>query len=302
MNPYSIAFGLGAATTLSFVHAQGTLTGSYQVSQANAHYVLPNSATPGNFGQTSTPPNTGSDFTAAENRQYTNNGFAGRGFAVVAATFNPSSPGLGGPFMGATLDACTSAEVFASQIGPHSREESYGRAYGSIDFNLSQTMSWTWNGVSQGTSYGTGSYHAVTAAFSLTDINTGFSYVNMSDTTINGVGDFFIPFALGGILPPGDYRLTWLHESICTGGNTPFGFYPTAFGGAPLVSCIPSTFSLVPTPGTASVLGLAGLFGTKRRRATPTQFRSQSRSPRQRATTHGSSVSGAVVPGFLEHP
>ncbi|MBX3380820.1 MAG: hypothetical protein KF805_12070 [Phycisphaeraceae bacterium] len=266
MNQYMIAFVVGAAATSSIVRAQGTLTASYQVSQANAHYVLPGGASPGNFGQTNTLPGTGNDFTATENRLFNNNGFSGRGFAVVAATFNPSSPGLGGPFMGATLDACTSAEVFASSIGPHSREESYGRAYGEISFSLSQGMGWTWTGVSQGTSYNTGSYHAVTAAFTLTDINTGFSYVNILDTTVNGVGNFFNPFALGGFLPAGDYRLTWLHESICTGGNTQFGFYPTAFGGAPLISCIPSTFSLVPTPSTAAAFALAGLLATRRRR------------------------------------
>lgn len=268
MNRYMIAFVVGAAAAVSVVHAQGTLTASYQVSHASALYELPNSTTFGNVGQTSTLPGTGNNFTASENRLFTNNGFSGRGFAVVAATFNPSGPGLGGPFMGATLDACTSAEVFASNIGPHRLEESYGLAYGEISFNLSQGMAWTWNGVSQGTSYNTGSYHAVTAEFTLTDINSGFSYVNMSDTTINGVGNFFIPFALGGYLPPGDYRLTWLHESICTGGNTQYGFYPTAFGGAPLVSCIPSTFSLfpIPTPSTAAAFSLAGLIATRRRR------------------------------------
>ncbi len=261
-----IAFGVGASLTMSVVCAQGTLTGSYQVAAAQAYYELPGGSTFGNVGQTNTLPGTGNDFTASQNRLYSNNGFSGRGFAVVAATFNPSSPGLGGSFMGARLDACTSAEVFTSAIGPHSLEESYGGAYGEITFNLAQATSWTWIGVSQGTSYGTGSYHAVTAEFTLTDINSGLSYVNMSDTTINGVGNFFIPFSLGGVLPPGDYRLTWLHESVCTGGNTQYGFYPTAFGGAPLVSCIPSEFTLTPTPNTAVVLGLGGLIVTRRRR------------------------------------
>lgn len=267
MNRSLISFAIAITAAASVATAQGTLTGSYQESVAHAYYVSAG-GTPGNFGTSTTPPGWGNDFTATQNRPYSFNGFSGRGYAVVGAAFTPSSPGLGGSFDALQMDACTSAEVFQSAIGPHAREESFGRAYGEVHFSISQQMNWTWNGVSQGTSYNTNSYHAVTAAFTLTETTSGASHVNMLDVTTNGVGNFFNAFSLGGVLPAGDYRITWLHESICTGGNTQFGFYPTAFGGAPLVSCIPSIFTLsVPTPGAAGLFGLGALTATRRRRA-----------------------------------
>jgi hypothetical protein len=262
-----ISFGFAVTAAASIACAQGTLTSSFQQAQASAQYIA--GIAHGNFANTITPPGWGSDFTATENRPYNSNGFSGRGYADVGAAFTPANPGLGGSFSALQMDACSSAEVFQSTIGPHSLEESHGRAYGEVHFSISQAMNWTWIGVSQGTSYNTGAYHAVTAAFTLTDTNnTNLSYVNILDTTVNGGSNFFNPFSLGGVLPAGDYSITWRHESICTGGNTAFGFYSTAAGGAPLVSCIPSTFTLspVPAPGAAGLIGLSVLTTLRRRR------------------------------------
>lgn len=268
MKHSTLVFGVVIAVSASIASGQATLTFSDQRSEANTHYVGP--GTVGNFGLSTNPLGTGLDFFAVEDRSYNVGGFSGRGFSKEAVTFNASNPGIGGSFMGATLEACTSAEIFSSRVPPagnHAREEAYGLASGLIEFTLAQPMGWTWNGVSQGMSFNTGSYHAVAAQFVLEEINLGTSYVNMLNITQNGVGDFFIPFAFGGVLPAGSYRLKWLHESIVTGGNTAFGNYGTAVGGAPLVSCIPSVFTLyIPTPGTAALLGLGGLMAVQRRR------------------------------------
>ena len=264
-------FGLAVGAAASVAGAQATLTYSDQHCEAHS-YFDPGSV--GNSGLSTNPPGTGFDYAAVEDRPFTGGGFSGHGYADEAVTFTASNPGIGGQFTSALLEACTSAEVYTSFVQPggtHTLEESYGLAMGEIHFNLSQPMIWSWNGVAQGTSYNTGSFHAVGAEFTLTDINLGTSYVNLLQTTINGVGNFFIPFSFGGVLPAGDYRLTWAHESICTGGNTAFGNYPTAAGGAPLVSCIPSTFTVtpLPAPGAVALLGLGGLAAARRRRPRP---------------------------------
>ncbi len=268
MKTSMLSCACGVGLVASVASGQATLTFSSQRAEANSYYVGPGPV--GTFGLATNPPGTGNDFFAIEDSPANVGGFSGRGFSEEAVTFTPSNPGINGSFSSAVLEACTSAEIFTSRVppvGPHIREESYGLASGLIEFSLSQPVGWTWNGVAQGTSYNTGSYHAVSAVFTLREINLGTTYVNLSNTTINGVGDFFNPFAFGGVLPAGDYRLTWLHESIATGGNTVYGNFPTAVGGAPLVSCIPSVFTItVPGPGAAVVLGLGGVLVVRRRR------------------------------------
>ena len=268
MRFFILALGLVIGFSASFGYAQGTLTYSDQLARAEARYFSPGPV--GNLGLT--PDLTGVDFNATEDHSFTGGGFSGRGFAEHAITFTPPNPGINGSFSSAVLEACTSAEVSASNLqlpGPHTSEVAHGRASGLIKFNLSAPMIWTWDGVSQGNSYNTGSYNSVAAVFTLTDLNFPFTqYVNMTNVSINGVGDFYIPFSLGGLLQPGDYRLTWSHESLVTGGNTPYGYFPTAVGGAPLVSCIPSIFTLVPEPGTATLLALGGIAVIRRSRAT----------------------------------
>lgn len=249
--------------------AQGTLTWSNNVAEAGARYreVGPYVENWGSVPDFSP----GTDYVGVEDRTLATDGFHGRGFAHLGATYFPSSPGLGGPFSGAILDACTSAEVFQSDIGggppQHSFEVAWGWANGHIEFSISQPMNWSWIGGWQGNTYNTGSYNEVSALHELININTGFNYVNVSRSSVNGVGDWVEYFSRGGVIPAGDYRLTWSHESLVAGGNTVFGWYPTALGGAPLVSCINSEFRIwVPAPGSVALLGMGGLLASRRRR------------------------------------
>ena len=235
---------------------QGTLTYSDQSATADAAYRIGANPPIGNSGVVQDF--SGADFYGVEDRAFIGNGFDGRGYAEHGATFTASNPLIGGMFSSVVLDACTSAEVTQSNIGVHSSERAYGLADGIIEFSLSAPMFWSWAGGWQGNSFQTGAYNRVRGHMSLVDINVGTPYVSDTRTSLNGVGDWQQFFALGGLLGPGDYRLRWSHESIVTGGGTPFGSYPTALGGAPLVSCIDSTFSLMPVPEPTSALLLAG--------------------------------------------
>ena len=212
----------------------------------------------------------GNDFMYHEVRPFQSGGFSGLGVAHLGATFTPAGPfGIGREFSGVELSACTSAEIFGSNVapsGPNRSEEAYGRAMGMFQFSVAGPTPWAWSGVAQGNTFNTGAYHSVTASFGLRDVNTLASYVNLTGTSTNGVGDFFVPFSFGGVLPAGTYEITWSHQSIQTGGITAFGNFPTSAGGAPLVSCIPSVFSLVPSPGSLGLLGVASVLGVWRRR------------------------------------
>ncbi len=248
--------------------AQGTLTWSNNQTEAGARYsaggpyVENVGITPDYFP--------GTDYVGIEDRYMQNDGYEGRGYAYLGATYLPSSPGIGGPFAGAILDACTSGEVFASNIGPHDFEVAWGRSLGVIEFSLTTPMNWTWIGGWQGNTYNTGSVHEVSAIHELIYLGGGgggpFHIVNESRVSNNGNGDWVEYFSRGGTLGPGNYRLTWSHESYAAGGSTFWGYYPTAQGGAPLVSCINSTFRLVPAPGSVALLGMGGLLASRRRR------------------------------------
>lgn len=245
--------------------AQGVLTYSDQLAQADALYEI-GTSTFGNSGFTRDL--TGVDFHAIQNRRHVASTFDGRGYAEHGATFFPTSPGIGGPFLGAILDACTSAEITRSTIGPHSYEEAYGLASGVIEFTIDDPHFWSWAGGWQGSSFNTGAYNLVDAEMSFVDTVSGTPYVYDYRSSLNGVGDWVQNFAYGGLVGPGSYRITWWHQSYCAGGNTPFGFFATGKGGAPLISCINSTFLLtpVPAPGAASLLALAAFSPRRRRR------------------------------------
>lgn len=265
MNAHApIPFVLGICVATGMASGQVTLTRSDQQAQAHAYYSAGSSQF-GNFGLSTS--SNGADYVGRESRSFAKDGYSGKGFAVIAATFTAPSPMLGGAFSSVVLDACTSAECFASRIGPHSLENSYGLAYGTIEFDLSAPMIWSWAGGWQGYSHNTNAFHRVAGEMTLVDTVSGVSYVNEFRTSVNGVGDWLEYFSRGGVLGPGSYRLTWGHESYLGGGNTPFGFFPTSEGGAPLVSCIPSTFTLtsVPAPGMGAVFALAGVAALRRR-------------------------------------
>ncbi|MCC6229437.1 MAG: hypothetical protein IT432_09440 [Phycisphaerales bacterium] len=252
------------ALVVSHTFAQGVLTASDQIAQADALYTS-GASTFGNSGLTRDQ--AGVDFHATQDRRHVAASFDGRGFAEHGATFLPSNPGINGPFLGAILDACTSAEITRSAIGPHSYEEAYGLASGLIEFTIDTPHNWSWVGGWQGASFSTGAYNLVDAELSFSDINTGTPYVYDYRASLNGVGDWVQNFAYGGVIGPGNYRITWWHESYCAGGNTPFGFFASGAGGAPLISCINSTFQIwpVPAPGTAALLATAALALCRRR-------------------------------------
>lgn len=266
MNAFAaLSLALAVGSVAPTAAAQGTLTFSHQRAEAGALYGIGPSYT-GNTGITQSF--AGMDFAAAQNRSFNGGGFRGKGFAHHGATFFPSNPGLGGQFSGAILDACTSAEIFTSNLSLHTLEESYGSAVGVIEFTLSAPMGWSWIGGWQGNTYNSGAYYEVSAVHELIDINTSFQHVNESRLSVNGTGNWLQNFTRGGVLNPGHYRLTWSHESYLAGGFTSLGYFPDSVGGAPLVSCINSRFDLfpIPTPGSISLLAASGILFMRRRR------------------------------------
>lgn len=246
-------------------HANGTLAYSHQKAEAGAVYDAGGSLI-GNMGKVESY--TGSDFVGVQNRSYSVPSYWGKGFAHHGAAFLTPGSVVGAPFSGAILDACTSAEIFHSSIGAHAYEAAYGMANGIIEFTLSKPMNWSWIGGWQGNTYSTGSYNEVLAVHELIDLGSGFGVVSQSRSSLNGSGDWVEYFSRGGTLAAGHYRLTWSHESYVMGGNTPFGFYATGLGGAPLVSCINSEFRIwdVPAPSSLALLGAAGCVAARRRR------------------------------------
>lgn len=243
---------------------QGTLLYSDQQARADAHYIR--TAGPvGNFGVQQSFD--GSDFYRFEDRAFAGSGFSGRGYAEHGATFLPSSPMIHGQFMGVIMDACTSAEVFQSNIGVNSYERAYGLASGVIEFSIHAPMVWNLAGSTRGSSFNTGANNIVNGAVELVDMITGVALFSQVDSTINGVGDWVTFFNAGGVLPTGSYRLSWSHESIVEGGLTGSGFFGTAAGGAPIVVCMNSVFTLTPAPGGLALIGVVGLI--PRRRGSP---------------------------------
>ena len=83
------------ALVVSSASAQGVLTASDQIAQADALYEIGSSAF-GNSGLTRDL--TGVDFHAIQDRRHVATSFDGRGFAEHGATFFPTSPGINGPF------------------------------------------------------------------------------------------------------------------------------------------------------------------------------------------------------------
>lgn len=247
---------------------QGTLTYSDMTAWAQTGYTVPGSST--YFSNDGTTQDySGADFYGIEDRYYSSSDFFGHGYAELGATFSPSNPYIGGSFSSVVLDACTSAEVYVSSIGTHDFENAYGLASGLIEFTISAPMIWSWSGGWQGGSLNTGAYNEVDGKLKLTDLGTLAPIVNDVEDSVNGVGDWAKTFAYGGLISPGLYRLEWEHQSIVAGGSTFWGFYGTGQGGAPLISCINSTFTLtpVPAPGVIALIGLGGLVAARRRRA-----------------------------------
>ncbi|MCG3123547.1 MAG: hypothetical protein GIKADHBN_01967 [Phycisphaerales bacterium] len=243
---------------------QGTLLVSHQQAQAEATYRI-GSTTFGNSG--SQTDNTGIDFNAIETQSFAFGGYSGRGYAQEAVMFNPSSPMIGNQFDTAVLEACTSAEIFTSNIGAHTTETAHGLAIGIIEFSVSEPMGWSWVGAWQGWTQSTPGFYAVGGELLLEDVNTSFAHVSQTRLSINGSAGWQETFAYGGVLNPGVYRLLWSHESLVMGGNTPFGFYPDGEGGAPLISCVNSTFHLfpIPAPGSMGLFAVAAAVLRRRR-------------------------------------
>lgn len=243
--------------------AQGVLAASSQLALAQS-YIDPGSI--GNSGFTSNF-GAGGDFLGVQSRSYSAGGFHGSAYAEHGATFTPSNTPINGVFSSVVLDSCTSAEIFASNLSLHTTETAYGQAIGHIQFTVSAPTPWTWVGAWQGQSVASGAFHMVNGVIELWDINAGTPIVSQTMSSFNGAGGWSLPFSFGGVLNPGLYRLTWGHDSLVTGGQTAFGVSSTSVGGAPLVSCVNSTFSLVPAPGTALLALVSGsVLATRRRR------------------------------------
>ena len=250
----ALAVVLGAGWTAPAM-AQGTLLVSDQRALADAYW-RSGSTYNRNLGDTHDT-TSGNNFYAVEDRTHAFGGFSGRGYAEHGATFFGANPGIGGQFNAVTMDACTSAEIWTPEHF-NSEDRAYGLARGEIVFSTSVPQIWSWIGAWQGSTYNSGAYYRVSGEISLVDLGTGLPIVFDTRNSINGVGDWADPINYGGILMPSTYRITWMHESVVANGATPWGSFGATTGGAPLVSCCNSTFSMspIPAPG-ASILSIA---------------------------------------------
>lgn len=260
----ALALVLGAGWTAPAM-AQGTLLVSDQRALADAYW-RSGSTYNRNLGDTHDT-TSGNNFYAVEDRSHWFGGFSGRGYAEHGATFFGANPGIGGQFNAVTMDACTSAEIWTPEHF-NSEDRAYGLARGEIVFSTSVPQIWSWIGAWQGSTYNSGAYYRVSGEISLVDLGTGLPIVFDTRNSINGVGDWADPINYGGILMPSTYRITWMHESVVANGATPWGSFGATTGGAPLVSCCNSTFSMtpVPAPATSALCMAAGAMMFARRR------------------------------------
>ncbi len=266
----ALAVVLGAAAGVVWTApamAQGTLLMSDQQALADAYW-RSGSTYNRNMGDTHDT-TSGNNFYAVEDRTHFFGGFSGRGYAEHGATFFGANPGIGGQFNAVTMDACTSAEIWTPESA-NSEDRAYGLARGEIEFSIGIAHNWTWLGAWQGQTYNSGAYYRVSGEISLVDVNTGIPVVFDTRNSINGVGNWADPINYAGLINAGTYRITWMHESVVANGSTPWGFYGVTTGGAPLVSCCNSTFSMTPVPAPAtSVLAIAAgslIFARRRER------------------------------------
>lgn len=256
---------VGAGLVTGSACAAGTLLGSDQRALADAYW-RSGSTFNRNLGD-SHDTTSGNNFYAVEDRSHSFGGFSGRGYAEHGATFVAPNPGIGGLFDAVTMDACTSAEIWTADPS-NSEDRAYGLARGEVTFSIGVAHSWTWIGAWQGFTYDSGAYYRVSGEISLVDLGTGLPVVFDTRQSLNGTGDWADPINLAGVINAGTYRITWMHESIVANGSTPWGFFGVSIGGAPLVSCVNSTFSMVPVPAPATLPVVCGalLVAYRRRR------------------------------------
>ncbi len=116
-------------------HGQATLT----YAEHRAQVVMEVNSTNNNGLQTDF---SGNDVLLYEDRWLSHNGFDGNAWAKDGAAYSPSSPGIFGTFHQVDLTACTSAAVYASNIGPNHWEQAEGYAESTIHFTVSTPMLW----------------------------------------------------------------------------------------------------------------------------------------------------------------
>ncbi len=209
---------------------------------------------------------TGNDVLLYEDRWFGHNGYYANAWARDGAAYAPSSPGLGGQFWQVDLTACTSATVYASNIGPNTFENAEGHAESTIHFTVSTPMNWEWDLGWGGTSDPNGSASQVWATQSLYDFNAGTYLVNEFRHSYMGVGDWSETIPFSGVLNPGTYVLYWESFSEQAGGWTNHGYFPWSLGGCN--ACIESQFRVkpIPAPGVAAPFVMAALVSCRRRR------------------------------------
>lgn len=260
-----VAVVLGAGWTAPAM-AQGTLLVSDQRALADAYW---RSGSTYNRNRGDTHDTTsGNNFYAVEDRSHWFGGFSGRGYAEHGATFFGANPGIGGQFNAVTMDACTSAEIWTPEHF-NSEDRAYGLARGEIEFSTSVPQIWSWIGAWQGSTYNSGAYYRVSGEISLVDVsNPSLPIVYERRDSVDGLGNWAEPINFSGRINPGTYRIVWMHESVVANGATPWGSFGATTGGAPLVSCCNSTFSMtpVPAPATSALCMAAGAMIFARRR------------------------------------
>ena len=259
-----LALVVGAGWTAPAM-AHGTLLVSDQRALADAYW---RSGSTYNRNRGDTHDTTsGNNFYAVEDRSHWFGGFSGRGYAEHGATFFGANPGIGGQFNAVTMDACTAAELWTADAS-NSEDRAYGLARGEIVFSIGVAHNWSWIGAWQGQTHNSGAYYRVSAEISLVDVGTGLPVVFDTRQSLNGSGNWADPINYSGLINAGTYRITWMHESIVANGATPWGFFGVTTGGAPLVSCCNSTFSMtpVPAPATSVLCMAAGTLVLTRRR------------------------------------
>jgi|GEM_PF-5053183 len=264
MQPLTIAGRPAALAALALLagaaHGQATLT----YAEHRAKVVMEVNSTNNNGLQTDF---SGNDVLLYEDRWLSHNGFEGNAWAKDGAAYSPSSPGIFGTFHQVDLTACTSAAVYASNIGPNTWENADALARSTIHFTVSTPMIWEWDLGWGGVSDANGSFSQVWAEQSLFDVSGGTYLVNEFRHSILGVGDWSETIPFSGVLNPGSYILHWESFSEQVGGNTSFGYFPWSHGTCN--ACIESQFRVrpIPAPGVVAPFAWVALIASRRRRA-----------------------------------